>query len=187
MTELHKHTKYIACILIAVTVFTFCLAGYKVFLALMHPVKYTDEILSVAKEYNIHSSLIASVINVESSYRPDAKSSKGACGLMQLKVSTANYVADMYNLDRVTEEDLYDVKTNIQYGTLYLKYLINKFEIVDTALASYNAGETIVRSWLNDGIHSVDKKNLGYIPYEETRNYIKKIKNNMKFYTKIYK
>jgi len=41
-----------------------------------------------------------------------------------------------------------------------------------------------VRSWLNSGIYSTDKITLSYIPYEETRNYIKKINKNIKFYNK---
>lgn len=186
MKSLNNYTKYFAGLIIALSVFTFCLAGYKTFMALTHPLQYKDEIMSVSSEYNISPTLIASMINVESSYRVNVRSSKGACGLMQIKVSTANYVAELYNLNEVSEEKLFDAETNIKYGTLYLKYLIDKFDDIYTALASYNAGETIVRSWLNDGVHSVDGKTLSYIPYDETRNYVEKIKNNMNFYTKIY-
>ena len=152
-----------------------------------HPTLYKDEIIAVSSEYNIPPAIIASIINAESSYRANARSNKGACGLMQIKVSTANYIAEQQHLNTVSESDLYDATTNIKYGTLYLKYLINKFTVLDTALAAYNAGETIVRSWLNNGINSIDGKNLSYIPYAETREYMVKIQNNMKFYAKIYK
>lgn len=182
-----NYTKYFSGLIIAIVIFTFFLAGYKTFLALTHPVKYREEILNVSIESNISPILIASVVNVESSYREYAKSNKGAIGLMQVKVSTANYMAELYSLEEVTEENLFDVSTNLIYGSFYLKYLIDKFEIINTALAAYNAGETIVRSWLHDGIHSVDKKTLEYIPYKETRNYVKKINSNIEYYAKIYK
>ena len=61
-----------------------------------------------------------------------------------------------------------------------------KFENIETILASYNAGETRVRTWLKDKNYSKNGKILDYIPYEETRNYLKKFKNNMKFYEKVY-
>lgn len=187
MKSLTNYTKYFAGVIIALSVFTFCLAGYKMYISLSHPIKYSTEIITISNECNISPTLIASMINVESSYRVDARSNKGACGLMQIKVNTANYVAELYSLNEVREEDLFNAETNIKYGTLYLKYLINKFDDIYTALASYNAGETIVRNWLNDGIHSIDGKMLSYIPYGETRNYVEKIKNNIKFYEKIYK
>ena len=63
---------------------------------------------------------------------------------------------------------------------------MDKFEDKYTAIAAYNAGETRVRTWLNDEQYSIDKKTLNYIPYKETANYIKKIKLNEKFYQKVY-
>ena len=66
-------------------------------------------------------------------------------------------------------------------------YLLDKFLDPTTALAAYNAGETRVRSWLSGGICSLDGKTLNYIPYKETRNYVEKINENIKFYKKIYK
>ncbi len=179
-------TKIFVVVLLTAVTFALCLAGYNVFLALSHPIKYQNEIIKISKKYNLSASLIASMINVESSYDINAKSSKGACGLMQIKLDTANYVAEIYNLDYLNENDLYIANINIEYGALYLKYLINKFDILDTAIIAYNAGETVVRNWLNSGVYSTDKKSLNYIPYAETRNYLEKIKDNIKYYNKLY-
>ena len=181
-----NYTKYLACILIFLVVSTLTLAGYKIFQVYTHPIKYREEIELIGYKTNTPPELIASIINVESSYRANARSNKDACGLMQIKVTTANYVADLNHLDYVTEDELFNIETNMKYGTLYLQYLINKFDVLDTALAAYNAGETIVRNWLNDGIHSTDGKTLNYIPFKETRDYVEKIKDNIKFYMKIY-
>lgn len=167
--------------------FAFCLAGYKTYLSLTHPIKYKNEIIEVANQYNLEPSMVASVINIESSYNPNSQSTKNAIGLMQIKLSTANYLCEIYNLEPVNESELFIPVTNIKFGCLYLNYLTKKFENTCTALASYNAGETRVRTWLKDKNYSLDGKSLDYIPYEETKNYIKKFKENNKFYKKAYK
>ena len=69
---------------------------------------------------------------------------------------------------------------------MYLNYLNKKFKEQSTTLCAYNAGETIVRSWLNNPNYSNDKQNLKLIPFAETKNYIFKINNNLKFYKKVF-
>lgn len=179
--------KFLGSLLIISIFFTFALGGYNLFLSLTHPIKYQSLITHYAEEYNIDSSLVASVINVESSYKKTVKSPKFAIGLMQIKLSTANYLDSLNHRSKIDERSLFDPNNNIKYGCEYLRYLIDKFDNIDTALASYNAGETRVRSWLTNTEYSLDKKTLNYIPIEETRNYIQKITNNIKFYNKIYK
>ena len=62
---------------------------------------------------------------------------------------------------------------------------MNRFEDVDVVICAYNAGETVVRSWLNDNYYSNDGKTLSKIPYQETQNYLKKVKYNQNVYRKI--
>lgn len=178
--------KKITIILIAFVMFAICLAGYKTFLSLTHPIRFQNEILEASKIYKIEPELIASVINVESSFKENSKSNKNAIGLMQIKLSTANYLDDLNAQNHITENELFAPQTNIEYGCEYLRYLINKFEDIFTALAAYNAGETRVRSWLSSSDFSDDKITFKNIPYEETKNYVKKIKSNLKFYEKVF-
>lgn len=178
--------KIFASILIFSTLFTVLLGGYFLLESITHPIKYQNEIIIASKKYNLDPILIASIINVESYYNPRAKSNKNAIGLMQIKLSTANYMNELDNRDNIDENDLFSIETNIDYGCQYMRYLLDKFADPTTALAAYNAGETRVRSWLNGGVCSLDGKTLSYIPYKETRNYIEKINKNMKFYKKIY-
>lgn len=173
-------------ILLCASCFTFVLSGYKLYLVFTHPLKFKQEIVFFAHENNLDPGLVASVINVESSFREDAHSHKNAIGLMQIKLSTANYLNNLTSQAEINETDLFNPSTNINYGCAYLKYLIMKFENIETSLAAYNAGETKVRNWLKSGIYSMDGKTLNYIPYEETRNYVKKINENMVFYSKIF-
>lgn len=172
-------------ILIVFSCFTFALSAQKIFDVLRHPIQYENEIISASKTYEIDPEIIMSVINVESSFKPNAKSKKNAIGLMQIKLSTANYLCDSENKKHLTESDLFTPKTNIDFGCKYLNYLMKKFDDKFTALAAYNAGETRVRSWLNCEDFSADKKTLKTIPFEETRNYVEKIKENIKFYKKL--
>ncbi len=174
-----------AYLLLIAFAFTLSFAGYKTFVSLAHPVKYESIIIENAQKFNLPSELIASVINVESGFNKNAISSQNAIGLMQIKESTANYLVDYYNLEN-ENINLFDEETNIKFGCMYLNYLIKKFNNLDTALASYNAGETRVRVWLNDKNFSLDGISLIDIPYSETKNYVKKVNENLKFYKKVF-
>ncbi len=152
-----------------------------------HPVKYKEEIIEQARSFDLPAELVASMINVESSFNPNAKSNKDAIGLMQVKLSTAEYLIDYYNLNEtISETDLFIPNINIRFGCMYFKYLLNKFQNINTALASYNAGETRVRVWLSDKNYSLDNETLYNIPYNETKNYVTRVNKNVRFYQKIY-
>lgn len=178
--------KWLTWVLLFFTASSFALAFFNLYQVFSHPLKYEQEILTYSKEYNLSPSLVATIINTESGFNEQARSNKNACGLMQIKLTTANYMCDILKESSLSEEQLFDPDVNIKYGCAYLNYLIKKFGNTQTALAAYNAGETIVRAWLNDGIHSTDGKTLSFIPYKETRNYVKKINKNMKYYSKIF-
>jgi soluble lytic murein transglycosylase-like protein len=115
---------------------------------------YADLITTMAQAHGVDPVLVRALIQVESNYRPTAKSHKGAMGLMQLMPSTAR----QYNL-----RNPYDPKANIAAGVRHLKSLLDRLGTVDLALAAYNAGEGAV------------KKFNGVPPYRETRDYVSRI------------
>ncbi len=127
------------------------------------------------------SSLVYAVIKTESDFQEDAVSRAGAVGLMQLLPSTAEYVCRLrkipFERERLTEGEY-----NITLGCAYLTYLFSRFEVEETVLAAYNAGEGIVAEWLANDDFSSDGKTLFCIPYRETAEYVKKIKNFRKIY-----
>lgn len=178
--------KYAVLVVIAFIVIEI-LCGLFLLRSFLFPFKYEDLIKENATKYNLEPYLIASVINVESGYNPKAKSSADAIGLMQIIPSTASYVSSLYKINFQNQDDLFNPEINIEIGSAYLRYLLNKFEDLETALASYNAGETVVRSWLKNEDYSTDQKSLNYIPYKETRDYIKKINKNKNIYKNYYK
>lgn len=172
-------------ITIIMSIYIFVLSVYA-FYSITYPVKYKDIIAVESIKNNLSMSLIASLINVESHYKKDAVSNAGAKGLMQIMPSTYQYVCELNEII-FDENQIIQPEYNIKIGCLYLKYLYNKFENTQVVLCAYNAGETVVRSWLNNSRYSSDGKSLFYIPFEETNNYLIKINKNVKYYQKIYK
>ena len=157
-------------------------AGFVFMFLPRYPLEYKEEIEKCAKEFSLSPALVASVINAESSFDKDCVSSQGAIGLMQILPSTATYIAKLLGENDFKTSQLFEPETNIRFGCFYLKYLQNKFENQNVSLSAYNAGEGTVKKWLSNQNYSEDGKTLVNIPYEETRNYIKKIENSYKHY-----
>ena len=123
--------------------------------ALLETTPYGEIIAAMSQAHGVDPMLVRALIQVESNYRPGAKSHKGAMGLMQLMPSTAR----QYRL-----RNPYDPTANIGAGVKHLKGLIDRMDgAIDMALAAYNAGEGAV------------KKFKGIPPYRETRNYVSRI------------
>jgi len=116
---------------------------------------FPEVIREVASMHAVEESLIRAVIHAESAYQVDARSPKGAQGLMQLMPGTALELG-------VT--DPYDPVANIEGGTRYLAGLLSRFEgNIELASAAYNAGPGAVERF--DGIP----------PYAETEEYVRRI------------
>ncbi len=143
--------------------------------------RYSKTVNAVSQKYEINENVIFAIIKTESNFAPNAKSRKNALGIMQIKKETFEFVCDNFKLD-FSVNDIFDANKNIEVGVCYLKYLIDKFKILDVAICAYNAGEGNVSKWLLDKRYSNDGKTLKDIPYKETRDYLSKIK----FYTKVF-
>jgi soluble lytic murein transglycosylase len=108
-----------------------------------------------SRKYNIEPSIIKAVITAESNWNPRAVSKKGAIGLMQLMPSTAR---DMQI------NNPYDPEENIEAGTRYLRFLLDKFEgNLTLALAAYNAGPGKI------------ERSGGVPPFPETKKFVRKV------------
>lgn len=124
-----------------------------------------EKIIQYSKIYNVNQDLITEIVRQESNFNPNAKSAKGAKGLMQLMSSTAK---------KFGVKNRYDVDQNLQGGIKYLKYLKKIFKNnIPLVLAAYNAGEGSV------------KKYNGIPPFPETRKYVKRILKRLNQGTKI--
>lgn len=129
--------------------------------------------------------LVYAVMKAESSFREDAVSRAGAVGLMQLLPATAEFICKRNGIE-YEEERLKEGEYNARLGCAYLKYLLARFPVEETALAAYNAGEGTVSEWLKDETCSLDGLHLDRIPYTETEGYIKKVTKFRKIYKFYY-
>lgn len=144
----------------------------------LYPKKYQDYVSKYSTEYNLERAVVYAIIKTESNFESAAVSRSGAVGLMQLLPSTAKWIADELG-EIFDNNNLFDPETNIKYGCFYLRYLMDKFYDINTVICAYNAGEGVVRAWLdNDGVLDESK-----ITYLETKNYLKKVKNYINIYS----
>lgn len=145
---------------------------------------YEDIVSSAAEEFEIDAAIIYAVIYCESNFNPNAESSAGALGLMQMMPATFEEMQGY--LDEVHEtEALFEPEVSIRYGTYYLSRLYRTFGDWETVFAAYNAGPTRVREWLSDEQYSADGK-LVHIPYSETAHYVEKVKGMVEKYNELY-
>ena len=178
----------IALILLGSLLLAFLLdAGVTLIEKKIHPVEYKDIIEQYASEYNIPEYIVLSVINTESSFDPEATSGAGAMGLMQMMPDTFMWLTSEEHLgENLDVTAVYEPEVSIRYGCYYLRYLFTKFYNWDTVFAAYNGGEGNVTKWLADPEYSDGNGNLTYIPFKETRNYVKKVNSEIKYYKNTY-
>ncbi len=119
------------------------------------PTSFQYHIRKASEDYLLDPALIEAVIQVESSFRPDAVSKSGAAGLMQLMPATA---------DELNVNDRYSPRQNINGGAKYLRKMLDRFDDdLTLAVAAYNAGPGAV-------------ERAGGIPDRpETQRYVKKV------------
>jgi soluble lytic murein transglycosylase len=145
---------------------------------LRYPLHYSAIVRGHARNYRLEPALLAAVIDAESRFHADAKSSSGAIGLMQLLPTTAQGIALHTGGSRFRVEDLYDPEINVRYGSWYLRHLLDKYEDERTALAAYNAGQNNVDRWLARG---------SGIRFAETRAYVDRVEDLKDIYRDVWR
>lgn len=153
----------------------------------LYPLSYEQDVQAAAEKYGLSPSLVYAVIHTESGFDPAARSSANAIGLMQVTAPTMEWVLMRNGVSGTPDEAmLTDPAFNIAIGTGVLHLLGEQFVEQDTVLAAYNAGMGNVQTWLSDTAYSADGKTLSAIPFEETANYVKKVRRAQKIYQMLY-
>ncbi len=153
-------------------------------LPLQYPSGHRREVISASKDAGISPQWAWAVIRQESRFVPHAVSSAGAVGLMQIMPATAKQLATSVRLGvKPTREVLMTPGQNIVLGTAFLGSMLRKYDgNYAFASAAYNAGPGRVEQW-REKLHGVDCfAFVELIPFEETRDYVKRVLANTIMY-----
>ena len=153
-------------------------------LAQRFPTPYRAELLSKAREVGVDPAYVYGLIRQESRFVTDARSSVGASGLMQVMPATAKWTAKKVGIP-FRPEQLADSGFNMTIGTSYLKLVLDDFGgSMAMAAAAYNAGPSRPRRWREGPLldAAIWAEN---IPFNETRDYVKKVLVNTTIYAQL--
>ncbi len=154
---------------------------------LWYPLHYEQAILEHSARNGLEPALVAAVIQAESGFVPDSRSSQGAVGLMQLLPATARFVAEGPRRPSPAPVRLEDPEVNIAYGTRYLRYLIDRHGTLPLALAAYNGGEANVDRWVAEA--AAEGRSLRVpqdVPFPETRAFVERVLELRGVYRRTY-
>lgn len=136
-----------------------------------------------ARAQQLEEAWVLGLVRQESRFIPEIKSSAGAAGLMQLMPATAKWVARRMGMQDYSWARVTDTGVNAALGTYYLRHVLDDLDGNPVlAAAAYNAGPGRARRWrdtrpLEGAIYAET------IPFDETRDYVKKVMNNTMYYS----
>ena len=149
------------------------------------PMPYRTAVVKRATQIGLDPAYVYGLIRQESRFVMDARSNVGASGLMQIMPATARWTAKKIGMANFTPDQITERETNIAIGTGYLKLVLDDFAgSMPMAAAAYNAGPGRPRSWRNGPVMeaAIWAEN---IPFNETRDYVKKVLSNTTSYAAI--
>lgn len=153
---------------------------------IVFPWPHQETMLEYSQQYQLDPYLVAAVTFVESGFDERSVSKKGAIGLMQVMPETGRWIGEQLGKP-IKPGDLLNGETNIQTGTWYLRYLLDDFnQDIPLTLASYNAGRSRVREWLNLKVWNGELSGIHQIPFPETRRYLTKVLRMHRIYRYLY-
>jgi soluble lytic murein transglycosylase len=158
----------------------------RAFWEVIYPLGWRDEVAEAAQRSGLDPFLVAAVVREESSYYPRAVSRAGARGLMQLMPATAKPMADVRGWPFEGGGLLDDPRANLEMGTAFLAGLMREFGDPRLAVAAYNAGPRRVREWWKARRTGDMEAFVEQIPYDETRQYVKRVMLSWSEYRRLY-
>jgi soluble lytic murein transglycosylase len=147
---------------------------------------YRDAFAGGAKLQGLDEAWVLGLVRQESRFMVGARSPVGASGLMQLMPATAKWMAKKIGMTDYSPARVTDPDVNIALGTGYLRYVLDELDGSPVlAAAAYNAGPGRARRWkadrpLEGAVYAES------IPFNETRDYVKKVMSNTMYYTALY-
>jgi soluble lytic murein transglycosylase len=154
---------------------------------LSYPRGFSEIVKGYSVKYNVDEFLVYSIIREESRFQKYAVSPSGAIGLMQLIPDTGRSTAKEAGISGYNTDMLYVPRINIELGIAYFKKVLEEFGgNVHLAIASYNAGPYNVASWLLKLSGLDPDEFVEEIPFQETRNYVRRVLRSYGVYKALY-
>ncbi|MCY7318238.1 MAG: lytic transglycosylase domain-containing protein [Ramlibacter sp.] len=149
------------------------------------PMPFRESVTRRAREINLDPAYVYGLIRQESRFIMDARSHVGASGLMQVMPATARWTARKIGISDFKDDQINNRETNIAIGTGYLKLVLEDFSgSMPMAAAAYNAGPGRPRAWRNGPVMEAAAW-AENVPFNETRDYVKKVLSNTTAYAAI--
>ena len=153
---------------------------------LRYPAPYRDAMQEYVRKNDLEEAWVYGLMRQESRFVTQAKSTVGAAGIMQIMPATARWIAQKLGIKDYRRAFIHQLDTNFKLGTYYMKNVLSSLDN-NPVLASvaYNAGPRRARQWraripLEGAIYTET------IPFDETRNYVKKVMSNTVYYAKLF-
>jgi soluble lytic murein transglycosylase len=147
-----------------------------------YPIHHREPLAAAARQWNVDEALLFGIIRQESRFNAGAKSRAGAMGLMQLMPATARWVAKQIPVQSYRPALLTQPDVNVAMGTYYFHRVLSDLGDPILATAGYNAGPGRAKRW-RDAKPLEGAAYAESIPFDETRDYVKKVMANAWFYS----
>lgn len=154
---------------------------------LLYPIPFQETLEKAGREFDVDPRYLAAMIREESRFNAGVVSWAGAYGLMQVMPGTGERIAKKIGIPKFDKDMLLDPEVNIRMGAWYIRFLLDEFG-GDFSLVSgaYNAGEGRMGQWRDRyAIEDLDEF-IEQVPYDETRNHIKKVMHSYHVYRHLY-
>ncbi len=153
---------------------------------LRYPAPYREAMQMDLQKNGLEEAWVYGLMRQESRFTAGANSDVGAAGIMQIMPSTARWAAKRMGMKGYRKGLIHQLDVNITLGTYYMKTVYSQFDQNPVlASAAYNAGPGRARQWRGtkplEGAIYVET-----IPFDETRDYVKKVMSNTIYYSKLF-
>ncbi len=147
---------------------------------------YRDAVQQYILTHGLEEAWVYGLMRQESRFVSKAKSVAGAAGFMQIMPATARWAAQKIGMKNYRKDSIHEMDINFKLGTYYMKSMLSSLDnSLVLASAAYNAGPNRARRWraknaMEGAIY------IETIPFDETRNYVKKVMSNTVHYARIF-
>lgn len=143
---------------------------------------FESEVKYYSQQVGLDPAWAYGIMRQESRFQGAARSHVGASGLMQIMPGTGRFIARKLG-EGYSRSKLRDMDTNIRWGTFYLSHIQGELQgSTVLATAGYNAGPSRARRWQPDFQEMPADQYVEGIPFNETRDYVKKVMTNAVHY-----